>query len=307
MKKIIVTAKTHPYLIEHLTQKGYNVLYNKNMNYETLFKEIKDAYGVITTTSILFDKAMIDEAKQIQWLGRLGSGMEHIDVEYATSKGIKCISSPEGNCNAVAEMALGMLLNLLRNITTSSQEVKQLIWKRDENRGTELRGKTVAIIGFGHTGSAFAKLLEPFGVKLLAYDKYKNGFGNHFVNESNLQEIFDEADVVSFHLPLTNEVKYFANVSFFNQFKKNIIILNTSRGEVVKTDDLIKSLCSKKVLACGLDVLENEKLSSLSSIQKNQLTTLLSMPNVLITPHIAGYTHEALLNMGRVLLQKLDL
>jgi D-3-phosphoglycerate dehydrogenase len=141
----------------------------------------------------------------------------------------------------------------------------------------------------------------------LAYDKYKNGFGNHFVNESNLQEIFDEADVVSFHLPLTNEVKYFANVSFFNQFKKNIIILNTSRGEVVKTDDLIKSLCSKKVLACGLDVLENEKLSSLSSIQKNQLTTLLSMPNVLITPHIAGYTHEALLNMGRVLLQKLDL
>lgn len=307
MSKIIVTAKVHPYLIEYITQKGYEVLYNKAMTYDLLYNEIQDAVGVITTTSIFFDKKLIDKALELKWLGRLGSGMEHIDVQYATSKGIVCVSSPEGNCNAVGEMALGVLLNLMRNISISNNEVKQLIWKRDENRGIELRDKTVAIIGFGHTGSAFAKLLQPFGVKLLAYDKYKQGFGNDFVIESTLQDIFKEADIVSFHLPLTQEVKHFANDAFFNQFKKNIILLNTSRGEVINTSDLIKALQHKKIIACGLDVLENEKLNSLSATQNTELTTLNSMPNVLITPHIAGYSHEALFRMASVLIKKLGL
>lgn len=307
MQKVIVTAKTHPYLIEYLTEKGYNVLYNKSMTYKTLFNEIKDAVGVITTTNILIDKAMINEAKQLKWLGRLGSGMEHIDVDYATSKGIHCVSSPEGNCNAVGEMALGMLLSLMRNITISTNQVKQLIWKRDENRGTELRGKTVGIIGFGHTGKAFANLLEPFGVQVLAYDKYKQNFGNHFIKESTLQEIFNLADIISFHLPLTSEVKYFADDLFFNQFKKNIILLNTSRGEVVHTSSLINALQQKKVIACGLDVLENENLIALTENQTTEFKALTTMENVLITPHIAGYSNEALLKMATVLLQKLAL
>jgi D-3-phosphoglycerate dehydrogenase / 2-oxoglutarate reductase len=307
MQKIIVTAKTHPYLIEYLSSKGYHVVYNKSMTYDLLYNQIQDALGVVTTTSITFDKNLIDQAKQLKWLGRLGSGMEHIDVSYATSKGIQCVSSPEGNCTAVGELALGMLLNLMRNITVSCNEVRQLIWKRDENRGTELTGKTVAIIGFGHTGNAFAKLLEPFGVKLLAHDKYKKNFGNHFIKEASLQEIFNEADIVSFHLPLTQEVKYYANTEFFHQFKKNIIVLNTSRGEVIKTQDLITVLQQKKVVACGLDVLENEQLQQLTAQQQNELNSLLAMQNVQITPHIAGYSHEALLKMATVLLEKLKL
>lgn len=307
MKKIIITGNAHPYLQESLYNKGYTVIYDPYITIENLFSEIKDAIGLIVTTRIQVDKALIDAAHNLQWIGRLGSGMEQIDVTYANKKGIDCYSSPEGNCNAVAEHTLGMLLNLMNKINSSYNALKNFNWAREESRGEELNGKTVGIIGFGNTGSTFAKLLSAFNVTVLAYDKFKSGFANHYIKEATLQEIFDNADIVSLHIPLTNETKYLANTHFFHSFKKSIYFLNTSRGKITETTALINALEKKQIKGAALDVLENENLNTYSSLEKNQLQQLLSYNNVIITPHIAGITKDAHFKLSKFLVDKLPL
>jgi D-3-phosphoglycerate dehydrogenase len=307
MGKVIITAKAHEYFREKLKENGYEVIYVPAITYEELSNMINEADGLVVTTRINVDKKLIEKGNSLKWIGRLGSGMELIDVDFAESKNIRCFSSPEGNRNTVAEHSLSLLLALMNKVFLSQQEIREGKWRREENRGSELSGKTVGIIGYGNTGSAFANLLQSFQVTVLAYDKYKFDFGKNYIKEASLEQVCRYADVISFHVPLTEETHYMANLDFFNAVQRKPWILNTSRGKVLNLDDLKNALLKEKVAGAGLDVLENESLSSYSAQEKERLNWFLDQPNVIITPHIAGYSHEAFLKMGEVLLNKLGI
>ncbi|NDA62448.1 MAG: hydroxyacid dehydrogenase [Chitinophagia bacterium] len=304
---VLITAPTHPCLQEGLQQAGYTIEVHERPNRAWLLEQISRFTGMVISTHPQLDAALLEQAKQLQWIARLGSGMEHIDTVYAEKKGIRCISSPEGNCGSVGEHVLAMVLSLLRNIPISSGEVKQGIWIREMQRHEELSGKTIGIIGYGHTGAAFARLLEPFGVKVLAHDKYKSGFSNQYVRESTIEAVKEQADIISLHLPLTEETRWYADINFFEALQRQPLFINAARGGLVDTDALCMALERNKIGGAALDVLENEQLTTYSGKEREQLQYLLGHNRVLITPHIAGYSKQAFRKMSEVILQKLGM
>ena len=306
--RVIFLDIVHPILQERLTKLGAVCIDGSDLTYEEAKSSIENADGIVIRSRFKMDKKMLSGAKNLQFIARSGAGMENIDIDYCEQKGITLFNAPEGNRNAVGEHALGMLLSLFNNLNKGDREIRSGKWDREGNRGVELDGKTVGIIGFGNNGSAFAKKLQGFDVEIRAYDKYITGFGNAQVQESTMDELFENSDVVSFHIPQNEETIGLANNDFFNSFKKNIYLINLARGKVVETSALVQAMQSKKVIGACLDVLEYEKTSFESFFDQEipeDFKYLLNAENVILSPHVGGWTKESYFKLSDVLADKI--
>jgi D-3-phosphoglycerate dehydrogenase len=306
--KIIFLDSVHPILKERLTAKGYACIEAYTLSEDDCKRAIEEADGIVIRSRFTLNEAFLKDAAKLKFIARSGAGMENIDELYCANRNIVLFNAPEGNRNAVGEHALGMLLSLLNKLHTADREVRTGKWDREGNRGNELDGKTVGIIGFGNNGKAFAKKLRGFDVKILAYDKYKQNFGDHFVMECTLNAIMENADVISFHIPQNPETLFMANDLFFSQLQKPVYILNLSRGKIVETSALVKAMQQGKVIAAGLDVLEYEKTSFEAFNEEKMpenLKYLIASDNVILTPHVGGWTTESYFKLSNVLADKI--
>lgn len=308
MKKVLFLETVHPILEEKLLAAGFSCEHDYSSTYESLREKIAGYSGIVVRSRITLDSAILQYATSLEWIARSGSGMENIDVVYAEQRGIRCINSPEGNADAVGEHVLGMLLMLQNKLHLANQEVRSGIWRREENRGTEIKDKVFSIIGYGVMGSSVAQKLRGFGCEILAHDKYKTGFSNEFVRESDLDEIFNRSDIVSIHLPLNAETTHYANDVFFESFRKPIIFINASRGKNTDTSALSRAIDKGMVSGACLDVLEYEK-SSLEGLDisgvPEALRNLFESQRVVFSPHVAGWTHESYMKLSLVLAEKI--
>ncbi|MFT4533071.1 MAG: D-3-phosphoglycerate dehydrogenase [Saprospiraceae bacterium] len=308
MKKALITDYVHPSLISGLEARGYLVDYDTSVDMSSLPDLIHKYEVAVINSKIKMFPETIDKAENLKYLCRLGSGLEIIDLEYAAKKEIHVINTPSGNNNAVAEHAMGMILTLANNLIQADREVRGFQWNRELNRGWELKGKTVGIIGFGHTGSQFAKKMSSWELDVISYDKYREDYGLEwdFVERVTLEDILNRSDIISLHLPLTKEVHHLVDEEFITRCKDKVMIINTSRGKVIKTIDLVKALENGKVGGACLDVFENEKPHTYSQSETNTYTRLYALHNTVLSPHVAGWTRESLENIANVMLQKYD-
>lgn len=306
--KILFLDTVHSILAERLSKAGYKCLDASSFSKEKCIEEAKDADGIVIRSRFTMNEEFLQFAPQLKFIARSGAGMENIDVAYCEKRGITLHNAPEGNRNAVGEHALGMLLSLLNKLHTADRDVRKGIWDREGNRGFELDGKTIGIIGYGNNGSAFAKKLRGFDVKVIAYDKYKKGFGDHFVAECTLSALLKQADVISLHIPQNKETMWMVNEQFFKKINKKIFLLNLSRGKIVQTSALVSALKLGKVLGAGLDVLEYES-SSFENFFSQDLPEdfdyLLKSDKVILSPHVGGWTEQSYFKLSNVLADKI--
>jgi D-3-phosphoglycerate dehydrogenase len=306
--KILFIDSNHASLHEALEKAGIQCDLNYHWTASEIAEHLHEYDGIVIRSRIKLDKTLIDKGSKLKFIARAGAGMENIDVTYAESKGIRCLHSPEGNKDAVAEHAVGMLLALFNNLCKANREVRTGKWIREGNRGLELMGQTVGIIGYGNVGSAFARRLKGFDVTVLAYDKYKTNFSDDYATETSLENIFQESDILSLHLPLTPETTFLANDSFFKRFRKNIYLINTARGKILNTADLVSNLESGKIKGACLDVLEYESGSFEGLADENlpqAFQKLIQSDKVMLSPHIAGWTRESNVKIAEVLAGKI--
>jgi len=305
---ILFLDEVHEILANRLTEAGHSCIHAEEKSLKECLQLVQNVDGIVIRSRFPMNETFLEHATQLKFIARSGAGMENVDVPYCTERGITLYNSPEGNRNAVAEHALGMLLSLMNKLNSADQEVRSGKWDREGNRGIELDGKTVGIIGYGNNGKAFAKKLRGFDVNVLAYDKYKQSYGSDFVKECTLDAILDQADVISFHIPQNQETMFFANDAFFSKIVKPIFLLNLSRGKIVETEALVKAIESGKVLGAGLDVLEYEKTSFESFFEQElpiPFQYLLNSPKVILTPHVGGWTNESYFKLSNILADKI--
>jgi D-3-phosphoglycerate dehydrogenase len=306
--KILHIDSNHPLLWDQLEQAGFINHADFTSSKQEIEAKIQDYQGIVIRSRFKIDKQFLDKATNLQFIARVGAGLESIDCDYAISKNISLIAAPEGNCNAVAEHTLGMILSLFNKLNIADSEIRAGEWNREKNRGYELDGKTVGIIGYGNMGKAFAKKLRGFDVEVLCYD-IKENVGDANAKQVSLQELQQKTDVLSLHIPWTPETDKMVNSDFINAFAKNIWIINTSRGKNIITADLVAAMQAGKVLGAGLDVLEYEKLSFETLFQDKNTPDafqyLLDGRKVILTPHIAGWTYESHERLAQVIVDKI--
>ncbi|HNW70410.1 MAG TPA: NAD(P)-dependent oxidoreductase [Bacteroidales bacterium] len=306
--KILIASKIHRLFVDELQKAGHECMTTILKNSGGLEPLIGEYHGIVVNSRFMIGKDLIDKARKLQFVARIGSGMESIDTTYLEQQGIRWFNSPEGNRQAVGEHTLALLLNLLNKINIADRQVRHGQWIREANRGLEVEGKTIGIIGYGNMGSSFARCLHGFDSNVIAYDKYKSNYSDDYVCEKSLEELFEQSDIVSMHVPLTEETKFMVNDVFIRSFKKNIYLLNTSRGKVLKTADLVENLKSGKVLGAALDVLEYESASFEQIGFDNfpePMQYLATADNVILTPHIAGWSVESNVKHAQVLARKI--
>jgi D-3-phosphoglycerate dehydrogenase / 2-oxoglutarate reductase len=307
--KIVIADEVDALLPQQLANAGWQVEYDPTLQPDQLYQHLQDCVGLVVNSKFFIGEAVMDTVPSLRLVARIGSGLEIFDRDAAKERGIAVISAPEGNCNAVAEQALGMLLMLLNHIRRADGQVRAGQWIREPNRGTELSDKTIGIIGFGHTGRRFAELLSGFGCRVLAFDKYlPAGYADGL---SNVQacptetDVLAQADVLSLHLPLTVETKAWLNVERLALLRPGALIINTARGACIDTELLVSALENKHLAGACLDVLANEKPAGYSPTEKGLYERLYRLDNVVLTPHIAGWTHESKIRLAQVLFQKI--
>jgi len=306
-KKVLISDAMHPSIIPTLTELNFEVDYFPEITRSMILEKLHQYFGLIIRSKTVIDKELIDKGKDLKFIARAGAGLDQIDMAYANGKGIEIINAPEGNRDAVGEHALGMLLALLNHMHRADRQVRLKNWQREMNRGNELHGKIVGIIGYGNMGRALAKRLSGFECTVLAYDKYLKKYSDQYARETNMDEIFQKAEILSFHIPLTTETKGMANDEYFKKFHSDLFLINTARGEIIPIKTLLNQLLTGKIRGAALDVLEVEKFDKLNNEQELILTELFKLDNVIFTPHVAGWSEESYIKINQTLAKKIKL
>ncbi|MFO7869288.1 MAG: NAD(P)-dependent oxidoreductase [Bacteroidales bacterium] len=308
MKKVLIIDDAHTVMIEKFNRAGFEVVCNEEMTRDDILRDLHMYTAIVIRSKIIADTEFIDAGTNLKCIGRIGAGMETVDTEYAESKNIRCLNSPEGNKDAVGEHALGMLLSLANNLNKADREVRNSVWDREGNRGFEIMGKTIGIIGYGNMGRAFAQKISGFGAHVIAYDKYKQNFSDAFVQECTLDELQLQSDIISLHVPQTDETIGMVNTLFIEKCAKPFVLINTARGKVVDTAALVYGMKNGSIRAAALDVLEYESFNFqdfLTDSMPDPFEYLRTSSRVLFSPHIAGWTVESKEKLSSVLADKI--